>query len=152
MNTNLLYIGIMALLFGFCPHLDKLVLNHIEYDQYWIISRCWINGLVILLIVSVFYIRKTDIRKNIKKVSGKAWILALTAALLANIGLLLNYYIIRRIGVSESSAIYSPLVLLITMIYGYLLFGEKLNTSQIIGSCMAMSGMYLVIINSKDLK
>jgi drug/metabolite transporter (DMT)-like permease len=152
MNINLIYIGIIALLWGICPHLDKLVLDHIEYDQYWILSRCWINGLVILLIVSFLYIRKMDIRQDIKKISNKAWIFAMAATILANIGLFINYYIIRRIGVSETTAVLSPLALLVTMLYGYLLFGEKLNTYQIIGAMLTMTGMYIVISNSNDLK
>ena len=152
MNINLIYIALIALLWGICPHLDKLVLDHIEYDQYWIISRCWINGLIILLIISIFFIKKTDIRKNVRKVSSKAWIFAISAAIIGNLALFINYYIIRRTGVSETVAILNPLAFLITIMYGYLLFGEKLNKNQIIGLSLTMVGIYITTTNSKKFK
>ena len=151
MNTNLLYIIIIASLWAICPHLDRLVLEEINHKDYWIISRFWLNGLVILFIISFIYIKKFDLRKNVKKISNKAWFYAILATLIGNITLLMNYYVIHRAGVIESTSILSPLVVLITILYGYFIFGESINRYQIFGTILALTGMYLIIANSKKL-
>ena len=150
MNYILLII-FNSLCWALCPHIDKHILKSIKPEQFWLLTRSVINFSVGILIFLFFLVRRKKITDHLPSKSSTVWKYAILVTIIANVALFINYYLIKRIKITEFITIQSPLAVVLTVLIGCCFFKEKINHAQQIGAVLSVLGMYIIIKNSEQL-
>ena len=143
------YIKFVLLLFiifswTLTPFCKKKALGKLTINEYFIV-----NFLLTSFLATIFWIYLINIEKlqiNIfNKMSNIEIIWALIAALLSIIGAICLIYLIREYDVSYIMPQINPCVIVLTTIFGFLLFGENITFKRACALLLIILG--LIIIN-----
>lgn len=139
------YIFVIVLCWTLNPFIKKMLMTKMDANEYLIINHS------IVTIVLVFYLIYLLTKKRcnfecLKKLSKKEYMLAFIGGITTILATLMLMYLVSSREVSFVMGNVQPLVILLSIILGYLFFKEEVGTVKVIGMLMIIGG--LILINS----
>ncbi|MBI2640983.1 EamA family transporter [Candidatus Roizmanbacteria bacterium] len=96
----------------------------------------------ILVVLVIFFLMRTQQLENIKSKSG---LFALIAGITTLVAIFLNYFALKTGFLSKVVSVTSPSQIIFGVLLGLIIFQEKLTIAQMIGSLLAIIGIYLIV-------
>ena len=145
MNTLVyFYIFIIVLCWTLNPFIKKVILNKVGKSEYLVINHIFITLFILLYFLYMFSQNKCDI-KCIKSLNNKELGLLTLGAITSVLGTLMLIHLISYSDVSYAIAHIQPIVISLSLIIGYLVFNESLDTYKVTGISLVVLG--LIILN-----
>jgi len=149
MDTYEKILFIMLILsFTFTPLLRKQILKEFTDEEFYIIYNI---ALIVFIIIYAVYLLKTnkcslDFFK--KKVTPKYAVICSFSAFFALMGSVILTILLKRNDATFIIPQVQPVVILLTMVFGFLLAKENVTMNKIIGAAFIILGL-IIINNSK---
>ena len=135
---------LLVLSWTLTPFCKKRAIGKLNIKEYFVVNFILTSFLATLFWVYLIYIEKLPV--NIfNKMERSEFYWALVAALLSIIGAICLIYLIKQYDVSYIMPQINPCVIILTALFGLLIFGEKITWKRGIGLLLIFYG--LIIIN-----
>lgn len=143
------YIFVIVLCWTLNPFIKKMLMAKMDANEYLIINHSIVS---IVLIFYLFYLltKKRCNFECLKKLSKKEYMLAFVGGVTTILATIMLMYLVSSKEVSFVMGNVQPLVILLSIILGYLFFKEEIGTYKAIGMLMIIGG--LILINSSKMK
>ena len=138
------YIFIIVLCWTLNPFIKKVLLTNVGKSEYLVINHVFITLFVLIYFLFMFSRNKCDIN-CIRNLSKREIGLLTLGAISSLLGTLMLIHLISYSDVSYAIAHIQPIVISLTLIIGYLVFNEALDTYKVIGISLVVLG--LIILN-----
>jgi len=149
MDATYLLIIILTLCWTLNPFLKKKSVGDFSSNEYIIFNHCFVSLLLIFYFIYLLYNGKCNIITKIKNKKFKELSYAFFAAITTVISSIVLINLLKRENASYLIPHVQPVVIILTFIFGYLLFNENLNYKQILGGVLIIMGLF-VINKNKD--
>ena len=125
------------------PFMKKNASQKLTSGEYLVFNHALCSIIVIIYFIYLIYHKECDI-ECLKKLSTKDVLYSLLAAITTIGSSLVLINLIQNNNVSYIIPQIQPLVILSTIITGYLFFGENVDMQKILGVCMIIIGLFII--------
>jgi len=125
------------------PFMKKNASQKLTSGEYLVFNHALCSIIVIIYFIYLIYHKQCDI-ECLKKLSTKDVLYSLLAAITTIGSSLVLINLIQNNNVSYIIPQIQPLVILSTIITGYLFFGENVDMQKILGVCMIIIGLFII--------
>ena len=148
MNVALIYITLLVICWTVNPFIKKKILNtnKINVYEYYILNHACITIFVIGILYYLMYNGTCNV-KCITNLDKKDYLYVLLGAITTLIGTFALMYIIKESEVSYTIPHIQPLIIILTLLGGFLYFNEKITLNKIIAIIFLITG--LIFMNKK---
>tara|TARA_B100001094_G_C18164278_1_gene791118 strand:+ start:602 stop:1045 length:444 start_codon:yes stop_codon:yes gene_type:complete len=147
MNNTYLLLFIIVICWTINPYFKKKGASKLSSEEFMFFNHFLCSILIIIYFLYLFYNNKCNIN-CIKKIDNKELVYSIFGAFITVISSLLLIKLLKENDASYIISQIQPLVILLTIIVGYLIFHEALNKNKLIGGLIIILG--LIIINKKN--
>ena len=142
-NTTLILITFLVICWTLNPFLKKMMGSKLPANENMIFNHGLCTIIIIVYLMYLLTSSKCDM-SVIKKLSKKDILLGIVTAGITVASSLLLIKILEGNEASHIMPQVQPCVLLLTMIIGYMVFGEEMTRNKIIGAILIMSGLFVI--------
>jgi len=147
MDTRIVVILILTVLWGIAPFFKKRAAKNLASSEYLILNHIIIT-IILILYIAYLLMNKQCSFNCIKKMSNLEIMMLIIGGFLAVLSGFCLIYLVKNYDVNMVMPYLQPLVIVATAIFGYLLFKESLSIYQIIGFSVIIIG--IIISNYKS--
>jgi uncharacterized membrane protein len=131
-----------GIILGFSPHCEKKGIESCMDEMLFLGVRS-----LFMFLLFILYVFITREFKCINHFNKQSCIDCFIAAIILFIGLFLSFKALSYGNVSQVSPLLFPMIMIFSVLYGYLFFKEKLSKNKIFGLLVITIGMLIVVYN-----
>ena len=143
------YIFIIVLCWTLNPFIKKMVMKKMDANEYLIMNHSVITIILIFYLIYLLKKKKCDF-KCIQQMGKKDFSLLLLGGIITILATLMLVYLVSSSEVSYIIGNVQPIVILLSVVLGYLFFKESLGFTKLLGLGFIILG--LLILNSSKKK
>ena len=150
MKNNIITFVLLALLsigWTLNPFFKKRAIGKLNSYQYLVTNSVIVSSFIIIFFIYRIMKGQDSINHIIKTINKTQFIWMLSGAIITFLTSLFLIILIKEHNVSYIIPHIQPLVIVLTILFGYFLFKESINRYQIIGIILVILG--LIVINYK---
>ena len=144
MNSYILII-LLVLCWTLNPFLKKNSIGDLSSSEYIIYNNCLVSSLVLIYFIYLITRNETKFISKLKIKPTKEIIISLFAAIITISSSIIQCNLLKLENASYLIPHIQPLVIILTVLIGYFIFGENFNVKQFGG--ILLIGVGLMIIN-----
>lgn len=125
------------------PFFKKYGPKSLNSEEYLLFNHAIVTLIILILLIYLFGSRICNI-KSFKKITAKELFISLVGS---TITVCSSFCLIKLLKSNDTSYIIpqiQPCVIILTIIIGYFLFNEKINTYKILGIFLIILGLFLI--------
>ena len=149
MNPTYILIAILVLCWTLNPFLKKRSVGDLSSSEYIVFNHCFVSIFILLYFLYLLFNNKCNIISKIKNKQFKELSYGFLAAVVTFISSIVLINLLKRENASYLIPHIQPVVIILTLLFGYFLFNENLNSKQIIGGLLVVSGLFVINKNKK---
>ena len=134
---------ITTIIFSFIPFLKKILIKDLDIIPFMILV-----GLIVVPSLIIYYLSNNSIKdiKNVFSIANtkQLWGLIFAAAFVLLFGNYCKNYIYVNNDINKAEPILIALSIIVTVLYGYLFFNEKLTINIILGVLIMIVGIFVI--------
>ena len=134
---------ILSILISYTPFVKKILLESFTFDEILFLRFLFIQIPLLLYFMYKICFTKTKM-SFLKKLNYKHICYVNGMILTSIIGASIYYFLINKAQVSNVVPILSPLIIIFTLLIGFLYFKENLKKNEIIGICTIVIGIFVI--------
>ena len=134
---------ILSILISYTPFVTKILLQSFTFDEILCIRFLFVQMPVLLYIMYKMFFTKHKI-SFLKKITYKHIFYINLMICTYIIGAGIYYTLINTTQVSNITPLLSPLIIIFTLMIGYLYFKETLQKNELAGILMIIIGIYII--------
>lgn len=143
MSQTYFLLFLLVIFWTINPFMKKNASQKLTSGEYLVFNHALCSIIVIIYFIYLIYHKQCDI-ECLKKLSTKDVLYSLLAAITTIGSSLVLINLIQNNNVSYIIPQIQPLVILSTIITGYLFFGENVDMQKILGVCMIIIGLFII--------
>ena len=149
MNPTYILIAILVLCWTLNPFLKKRSVGDLSSSEYIVFNHCFVSIFILLYFLYLLFNNKCNIISKIKNKQFKELSYGFLAAVVTFVSSIVLINLLKRENASYLIPHIQPVVIILTLLFGYFLFNENLNSKQIIGRLLVVSGLFVINKNKK---
>lgn len=134
---------LLSILISYTPFVKKILLKTFSFDEI-----LWVQFLFVQIPLVMYcaykYLFTTTKMSFLKKITYTHISCIMLMLITSIIGTSIYYTLIKKSQVSNIVPILSPLIIIFTLLIGFLYFKEKLKKNEIIGICTIVIGIFVI--------
>lgn len=148
-----MHIYVLLIIVVFCwtinPFLKKTIAKKMKPEEYMILNHFTISIIMISYLVYLLKKKKFD-TQCIRKLEYKELGLLVLASVSTIIGSLVVTYLLQKYDASYIIPNLQPIVIILTILIGYFLYKESLDSKKISGVLCIVAGLFLINLSKQE--
>ena len=142
LNTYTLLV-ILVLCWTLNPFMKKKASLNLSSDEYLIFNHTLCSILLVIYLIYLIKYKKCSV-KCLNKLTNKEMIFSVFGAITSILSSLVLINLVQNNDISFIIPQIQPIVIVFTVLCGYLFFEENINYTTIVGILMITSGLYII--------
>lgn len=139
-------IALFSFIIASSSFIKKKLLTSCSYDELIFLEYIF---LTIPIIIYIAYMYMSNKNLNfIKKIELKTIVYLLITTSLAICSASLYYYLIKKFPISKITPILNPLIIIFTILIGFILFNETISKQELFGISIIIAGIFVTTYTS----